>query len=69
MNPPQHIAAALAAGNPAVPLLLTAGDVNAMNQNPEQAMEDIRLRATQMSQILEDILHEPHGEPRWGLNE
>ena len=69
MITPQNTAAHLAIANLAVPLLLTEGDVIQMAQNPEQVMLDLQARATQMSQVLETILQEPHGEPRWGLNE
>ena len=54
-------------------LLLTEGDVKMMAEmmveNPEKVMEEIRVRAEKVSSVLEDILVEPHGEPRWGLNE
>jgi hypothetical protein len=53
----------------AVHLLLTEGDVRMMAENPEQVMEDIRVRATMVSSVLEDILLEPHGRSDWGLNE
>jgi hypothetical protein len=53
----------------AVHLLLTEGDVKMMVENPEQVMEEIRVRAEQVSSVLEGILLEPHGQPRWGLNE
>lgn len=52
-----------------VNLLLKESDIKMMSVNPEQVMEEIRLRATQVSSVLEKILLEPHGEPRWGLNE
>ena len=53
----------------AIHLLLTQGKVEVRVDNPEQIMEEIRVRAEQVSSILEGILTEPHGEPRWGLNE
>ena len=40
-----------------------------MAENPEQVMEEIQLRATQVSSVLEGILLEPHGRPNWGINE
>ena len=40
-----------------------------MAEDPEQVMEEMWVRATQVSSVLENILHEPHGVPRWGLNE
>lgn len=58
-----------AGGIGAVHLLLTQGDVKMMVENPEQVMEEIRLRAEQVSSVLEHILSEPHGVPRWGINE
>jgi len=36
---------------------------------PERMQEEFRVRATQMSPILEGILHESHGHSLWGLNE
>ena len=53
----------------AVHLLLTEGRMGIQVDEPEQVMEDIRLRATQVSSILEGILQEPHGRTDWGLNE
>ena len=53
----------------AVHLLLTQGDVKLMVENPEQVMEEIRHRAEQLGSVLEHILSEPHGVPRWGINE
>lgn len=53
----------------AIHLLITEGDVKMMVENPEQVMEEIEARATRVSSILEGILLEPHGVPRWGINE
>jgi hypothetical protein len=53
----------------AVHLMLADRKLTTLSARPEQVIEEIRLRATQVSSILEDILREPHGEPRWGLNE
>ena len=53
----------------AVHLLLPEGNVNTVVEDPEQVMEEIQLRATQVSSILEEILSESHGRPDWGLNE
>jgi hypothetical protein len=52
-----------------VHLLLTEGEVKMMAENPEKVIEQIRVRAEQVSSVLEGILLEPHGQPRWGLNE
>jgi len=48
---------------------MTEGEISMMAENPEQVMEDIQLRATQVSSVLEAILMEPHGRPDWGINE
>jgi hypothetical protein len=56
-------------GSAEMPLLLTEGEMKLMAENPEQVMEEIRVRAEQVSSVLQDILHEPHGVPRWGINE
>ena len=53
----------------AVHLLLTEGEIKMMAENPEQVMDEIQVRATQVSSVLEGILLEPHGRPNWGINE
>ncbi len=53
----------------AVHLLLPAGHVELRVEDPEQVMEEIQLRATQVSSVLEEILSDSHGRPDWGLNE
>jgi hypothetical protein len=50
-------------------LLLTDSDVQMMVENPEQVMEEIQVRATQVSSVLEGILLEQHGQSHWGINE
>ena len=50
-------------------LLLTEGDVAKMAESPEQVMEEIRLRATQVGSVLEGIFHESHGHPHWEFSE
>jgi hypothetical protein len=45
-------------------------EVDRESQNtPEKDMEEIHMRATKMSRVLEKILHEPHGMPGWGKGE
>ena len=53
----------------AVHLLITEQNVKLIVESPEQVMEEIELRATQVSSVLEGIFLEPHGQPRWGINE
>jgi hypothetical protein len=53
----------------AVHLMMTEADVKLMAEDPERVMEEIWQRATQVGSVLENILQEPHGVPRWGLNE
>ena len=67
-NQTQSVTSALA-GMGVVHLLLTEGDVKLMAENPERVMKDIEFRATKVSSVLEDILHEAHGRPDWGINE
>jgi len=52
----------------AVPLLLMEGGVKLV-ENPEHVIEEIQMRATVVSSILEGILSEPHDHPDWGLND
>jgi len=53
----------------AVHHLLKEGNVQIMADDPERVMEEIQMRATQVSSVLEDILLESHGRPDWGINE
>ncbi len=53
----------------AVPLLMNPDDVQLMVESPEQVMEEIRVRATEVGSVLESIFQEPHGRPDWGLND
>jgi hypothetical protein len=69
MNPLQQTAGHADGASSVVHLLITAGEVKKLAESPEQVMEEIWLRATQIGSVLENILHEPHGQPRWGLNE
>ena len=69
MNPMPQNTVGAAGEIHAVHLLLTEGDVKRMAHDPEQVMADIQIRATEIGSVLEAILHEPHGQPRWGLNE
>jgi hypothetical protein len=67
----QRINASSGAGTPddAVHLLLSAGDVKMTVDSPEQVMEEIQLRATQVGSVLEGIFQNPHGHLDWGIND
>ena len=69
MNPVQQTVSNTGGAGSVVHLTVTATDVKTVVEDPEQVMEEMWLRATQVSSVLENILREPHGEPRWGLNE
>lgn len=69
MTPVQQTANVTGGAVSAVHLMITEGDVKMMAESPEQVMEEIRLRAEQVSSVLEGIFLEPHGQPRWGINE
>jgi hypothetical protein len=69
VNPTQHTVSNTGGAVNLVPLLVRPEDVKMMAEDPEHVMEEMWLRATRVGSVLEDILHEPHGEPRWGLNE
>lgn len=56
-------------GSCAVHLLLTQGEIRLLAGDPQRMEEEFLLRATKMSQVLEDILRHSHGEPHWGINE
>jgi hypothetical protein len=55
--------------NSVVHLLVKDSQPELMAQDPEQVREEIWQRATQVGSVLENILQEPHGISRWGLNE
>jgi hypothetical protein len=69
MNPVQQTVSNTGVADSVVALTVRADDVKLMAEDPEQVMEEIWVRATQISSVLENILLEPHGVPRWGLNE
>lgn len=69
MNPVQQTVSNNSGAGSVVHLTVRADDVKMMVEDPEQVMEEIWLRATQVGPVLENILREPHGVPRWGLNE
>jgi hypothetical protein len=53
-------------------LTLREGGAGLRPENPEtqreRLMKEISLRATVVGPVLESVLHEAHGKPRWGLN-
>jgi hypothetical protein len=69
MNPVQQTVSNTGGEGSVVHLTVRADDVKMMAEDPEQLMEEMWLRATQVSSVLESILREPHGVPRWGINE
>ena len=69
MNPVQQTVSNTGGAGSVVHLTVRAGDVKMMADDPERVMEEMWLRATQVSSVLENILREPHGVPRWGINE
>jgi hypothetical protein len=69
MIPSQQLAGNTIDANNVAHLLITEGDLKMIADDPERVMEEMWLRATEVGSVLENILREPHGEPRWGLNE
>lgn len=69
MNPVQQPASNPGGAESVVHLLVQADGVKMMADDPELVMEEMWSRATQVSSVLEKILQEPHGVPRWGINE
>ena len=69
MNPTQQISGAAVGGSHAVHVLCMEGNMKLTAHDLEEVLEDIRMRATKVGCILEGILHEPHGEAKWNLNE
>jgi hypothetical protein len=56
-------------GSCAVHLLLTQGEIRVLAEDPQRMEEEFLLRATKMSQVLEEILRHSHRETHWGINE
>jgi len=54
-------------------LILPEQDARLFPDDPgkltERRMEEVSKRATFLGPVLEAILREQHGQPRWGLNE
>lgn len=69
MNPVQQVVSNPGGTSSVVPLLITDGDMRMLVEDPELVMEEIELRATEVGSVLENILREAHGQPRWGINE
>ena len=69
MNPVRQTAGGTPIPDVQAHLLIADGDIELMATNPEVAMEEIRVRATQISSVLSDILKDTHAHPHWGLNE
>lgn len=69
MNPVQQTVSGIVGPEIAVQLMNTDVDVNASPTNPEEIREEMWVRATKVGSVLENILHEKHGQVRWGINE
>ncbi len=69
MNPVQQTMSNTGVADSVVVLTVRADEEKLTAEDPEQVMEEMWVRATQVSSVLENILLEPHGVPRWGLNE
>ena len=73
MNAVQHVASV--ANKPVYVLHLTRreGEIGLLPDDAgkltERLMEEVNLRATIVGPVLERILNETQGQPRWGLNE
>ncbi len=44
-------------------------DIELVFEESEKMREHIRAQATEIGPILEALLHDAHGQIRWGLNE
>jgi len=69
MNPMQQTVSGNTGSGGTIHLLITEGDVKLMVADPEQVMEEMWMRATEIGPVLEDILRKSHVEPHWGFNE
>lgn len=69
MNTQPQMANATGVKDCVIHLMLKEGKTELAPTEPERMMEEFRVRATQVGSVLEGILHEPHGQALWGLNE
>ena len=69
MNPVQQTVSGIVGPDSVVQLMNTDVDVNASSTNPEEIRDEMWVRATKVGSVLENILHEKHGQVRWGINE
>ncbi|MGB7768310.1 MAG: hypothetical protein WBN22_05580 [Verrucomicrobiia bacterium] len=44
-------------------------DIKLVVEESEKMREQIRMQATEIGPVLEALLHDAHGQIRWGLNE
>ena len=44
-------------------------DIELAVEESEKLREQLRVQATELGPILESLLHDAHGQIRWGLNE
>jgi hypothetical protein len=50
-------------------LEITEADIGLVVEDSEKMREQIRMQATEVGPVLEALLHDAHGQIRWGLNE
>jgi len=69
MNPTQQTVSGTLGSGGTLHLLIAEGEVKLMAAAPEQVMEEMRMRATEIGPVLEGIFRESNVEPRWSFNE
>jgi len=69
MNPTQQTVSGTLGSGRTLRRLIAEGEVKLMVAAPEQVREEIRMRATEIGPVLEDILRESNVAPRWEFNE
>jgi hypothetical protein len=53
----------------AVHLSIATPGLSLAAEESERVLEQINLRATQLSQVLEEILNQPHDVPHWEVDD
>ena len=69
MNLVQQTVSGIVGPESAVHFMNADVDVKDRPTDPEEIREEMWVRATKVGSVLENILHEKHGQVRWGINE
>lgn len=69
MNPVTQLMNNTTGADGRVPVPMAETDAGLVAEESEKMRQQIRVQATEVGPILEALLHDAHGQIRWGLNE